>query len=66
MDSYDLLVIGGGAAGINAVKVATKMLFGAMDQLATSWVLGKRAYRLSEAAEPVATIFLKGVCADGV
>jgi TetR/AcrR family fatty acid metabolism transcriptional regulator len=47
-------------------KVATKMLFGAMDQLATSWVLGKRAYRLSDAAEPVATIFLKGVCADGV
>jgi TetR/AcrR family fatty acid metabolism transcriptional regulator len=47
-------------------KIATKMLFGAMDQLATSWVLGKRAYRLSEAAEPVATIFLKGVCADGV
>ena len=47
-------------------KIATKMLFGAMDQLATSWVLGKRAYRLSDAAEPVATIFLKGVCADGV
>jgi TetR/AcrR family fatty acid metabolism transcriptional regulator len=48
------------------VKVATKMLFGAMDQLATSWVLGKRAYRLSEAADPVATIFLKGVTRDGV
>ena len=48
------------------VKVATKMLLGAMDQLATSWVLGSRGYRLSEAAEPVATIFLKGVCADGV
>ena len=28
------------------VKVATKVLFGAMDQVATSWVLGKRAYRL--------------------
>src|SRR5262249_4095844 len=36
------------------VKIATKMLFGAMDQLATSWVLGKRAYKLTEAAEPVA------------
>src|SRR5207249_6538167 len=48
------------------VKIATKMLFGAMDQLATSWVLGKRAYKLTEAAEPVATIFLKGVCAHGV
>jgi len=48
------------------VKVATKMLFGAMDQMATSWVLGKRAYRLTEAADPVATIFLQGVCAHGV
>ena len=43
------------------VKLATKMLFGAMDQVATSWVLGKRAYRLSNAAEAVATIFLQGV-----
>src|SRR5213594_3805908 len=49
-----------------ALKIATKMLFGAMDQLATSWVLGKRAYRLTDAAEPVASIFLKGVTTDGV
>src|SRR5215510_12174776 len=47
-------------------KVATKMLFGAMDQIATSWVLGKRAYRLTDAAEAVATIFLRGVLSDGV
>ena len=48
------------------VKVATKVLFGAMDQVATSWVLGKRAYRLVDAADAVATIFLRGVTADGV
>ena len=48
------------------VKVATKMLFGAMDQVTTSWVLGKRGYRLADAAEPVATIFLKGVRRDGI
>ncbi|MGH7278688.1 MAG: TetR/AcrR family transcriptional regulator [Candidatus Rokuibacteriota bacterium] len=48
------------------VKTATRMLFGAMDQLATSWVLGKRVSRLSESADAVATIFLEGVCADGV
>lgn len=48
------------------VKVATKVLFGAMDQVATSWVLGKRAYRLSDAAEPVAAIFLQGVAKNGV
>jgi TetR/AcrR family transcriptional regulator, fatty acid metabolism regulator protein len=47
-------------------KLATKMLFGAMDQVATSWVLGKRGYRLTDAAEPVATIFLRGVGLDAV
>jgi TetR/AcrR family transcriptional regulator, fatty acid metabolism regulator protein len=48
------------------VKIATKMLFGAMDQLTTSWVLGKRGYRLAEAAEPIANIFLTGVTRDGI
>ncbi len=48
------------------VKVSTKMLFGAMDQLATSWVLGKRAYRLADAADAVAMIFLRGVLIDAV
>jgi TetR/AcrR family fatty acid metabolism transcriptional regulator len=48
------------------VKVATKVLFGAMDQMATSWVLGKRGYRLVDAADAVATIFLKGVTRDGL
>ena len=48
------------------VKLATKMLFGAMDQLATSWVLGKRTYRLVEAADEVAAIFLRGVAPHGV
>ncbi len=47
-------------------RVATKMLFGAMDQLATSWVLGKRGYRLTESADAVATIFLRGVAPDGI
>jgi TetR/AcrR family fatty acid metabolism transcriptional regulator len=48
------------------VKIATKMLFGAMDQLATSWVLGKRGYRLTDAADAVATIFLGGVSAHAL
>ncbi len=46
-----------------SVPIATKMLFGAMDQLATSWVLGKRHYRLSDGADAVAELFLKGVAA---
>jgi TetR/AcrR family fatty acid metabolism transcriptional regulator len=48
------------------VKIATKMLFGSLDQAATSWVLGKRGYRLSDATDAVASIFLRGVCVDGV
>jgi TetR/AcrR family fatty acid metabolism transcriptional regulator len=46
-----------------SVKVATKMLFGAMDQMATSWVLGKRGYRLADTADVVADIFLQGIAA---
>ena len=45
------------------LKIATKALFGAMDQMATSWVLGKRGYRLVDTAESVADIFLLGVAA---
>ena len=56
----------GCSAATSPVKIATKVLFGAMDQMATSWVLGKRKYRLSEAADAVATVFLRGVTADGV
>ena len=43
------------------VKVTTKALFGAMDQMATSWVLGKRGYRLADTADGVADIFLRGL-----
>ena len=46
------------------VKVATKMLFGAMDQMATSWVLGRRGYQLVDTADAVARIFLQGVAAS--
>jgi TetR/AcrR family fatty acid metabolism transcriptional regulator len=47
------------------VKVATKMLFGAMDQVATSWVLGKRGYRLVDTADAVADLLLEGVAVPG-
>jgi TetR/AcrR family fatty acid metabolism transcriptional regulator len=46
------------------VKVATKMLFGAMDQMATSWVLGKRGYRLVDTTGAVADLFLQGITAN--
>lgn len=59
-------VAAGQLRGDLPVKMATKVLFGAMDQVATSWVLGKRTYRLVDAADAVATIFLRGVTAHGV
>jgi TetR/AcrR family fatty acid metabolism transcriptional regulator len=45
------------------VKTATKVLFGAMDQMATSWVLGKRGYRLADTADAVADMVLGGFAA---
>jgi len=45
------------------IKVATKALFGAIDQMATSWVLGKRTYRLTDTADAVADLFLRGISA---
>jgi TetR/AcrR family fatty acid metabolism transcriptional regulator len=46
------------------IKVATKLLFGGLDQMTTSWVLGKRRYKLVGTADAVADIFLKGVAAQ--
>ena len=46
------------------VKVAAKMLFGSLDQMATSWVLGKRGYRLVDTASAVADLFLQGIAAN--
>jgi TetR/AcrR family fatty acid metabolism transcriptional regulator len=43
------------------VKIAAKMMFGAMDQMATSWVLGKRGYRLVDTAPAVADLLLQGI-----
>jgi TetR/AcrR family fatty acid metabolism transcriptional regulator len=70
---FDLIggvLLDGMAAGVIRrdlpVSVATKALFGAMDQMATSWVLGKRGYRLADAADAVASIFIQGVRAHGV
>lgn len=48
------------------VRTATRMLFGALDQLATSWVLGKRRVPLTQAAGEVAAIFLQGAAAHAV
>ena len=42
-------------------KLAAKLLFGALDEMATNWVLSKKRYSLIQAADPVVDIFINGV-----
>jgi TetR/AcrR family fatty acid metabolism transcriptional regulator len=41
--------------------VAAKVLFGALDEMATNWILSKRRYKLAAVADEVLDIFLNGV-----
>ena len=47
-------------ADLNA-KVVSKILFGALDEMATNWILSKRRYKLGPMADQVLDIFLNGV-----
>jgi TetR/AcrR family fatty acid metabolism transcriptional regulator len=44
-------------------KLIAKMLFGALDEMATNWILSKRRYKLVPMADQVMDIFLNGVSA---
>jgi len=55
----------GQAAGVfrkdlNA-KLVAKVLFGALDEMATNWILSRRRYKLAPMADRVLDIFLEGV-----
>ncbi len=41
----------------------TKILFGALDEMATNWVLRKKDYELVEMAAPTLDVLLHGMCA---
>ena len=47
-------------AELNA-KVVAKILFGALDEMATNWILSPRPYKLAPLADQVLDIFLNGV-----
>ena len=47
-------------ADLNA-NVVAKILFGALDEMATNWILSKRRYKLAPMADDVLDIFLNGV-----
>lgn len=42
-------------------KVAAKILFGALDEMATNWIISQRSYKLAPSADVVMDIFLNGV-----
>jgi TetR/AcrR family fatty acid metabolism transcriptional regulator len=44
-------------------KVVAKILFGALDEMATNWILSKRRYKLAPMSDQVLDIFLNGVSA---
>ncbi|HKQ51177.1 MAG TPA: TetR/AcrR family transcriptional regulator [Pyrinomonadaceae bacterium] len=46
-------------------NVAAKVLFGALDEMATNWILSKRRYKLAPLADEVLDIFLNGVNGQG-
>jgi len=43
--------------------VAAKILFGALDEMATNWIISKRSYKLEPMADVVMEVFLDGVSA---
>src|SRR6266852_5021979 len=45
-------------------KVAAKILFGALDEMATNWIISRRNYKLEPMAEVVMDVFLNGVSAS--
>ena len=47
-------------------KVVAKFLFGALDEMATNWVLSHKSHSLTAMVEPVLDIFLNGVREDNV
>ena len=44
-------------------KVGAKIFYGALDEMATNWILSKRRYKLAPMADQVLDIFLNGVSA---
>jgi TetR/AcrR family fatty acid metabolism transcriptional regulator len=45
-------------------KVVSKILFGALDEMATNWIISHRSYKLEPMADVVMDVFLNGVSAE--
>lgn len=44
--------------------IASKVLFGALDEMATNWMLSSKKHPLPAAAEPIFEIFFRGIAAE--
>lgn len=47
------------------VKVVTKAFFGALDEMVTSWIIGRKDYDVAQLAGPVVDLFLRGAAVAG-
>ncbi len=47
-------------------RLAAKVLFGALDEMATNWVLSRRNFRLVGTADAVVDLFCRGFCTEEV
>ena len=45
---------------VDRATVAAKMLFGALDEMATNWILSRRRYSLEADADAVVDLFING------
>jgi TetR/AcrR family fatty acid metabolism transcriptional regulator len=45
-------------------KLVSKILFGALDEMATNWIISKRSYKLEAMAGVVMDVFLNGVSSE--
>ncbi len=46
-----------------SARVGAKIFYGALDEMATNWILSKRRYKLAPMADQVLDVFLNGVSA---
>jgi TetR/AcrR family fatty acid metabolism transcriptional regulator len=49
--------------GLNA-KICAKILYGALDEMVTNWILSKKSYALAPMADKVLEVFFNGVLAE--
>jgi TetR/AcrR family fatty acid metabolism transcriptional regulator len=48
-----------------SAEIAARMVFGAIDELITAWVLASRPHALARQADPLVRLLLRGLAAEG-